>query len=233
MDCTDPETPTHSYDRAPGGSAVASLRRSRRSPSLLAVQTSQALINAAPVRKMPIDVALYFAGLAEQNETGCCFNAQWPVDLGPNPLLCEFESVVPPNSRLGPRVDLVGWSAAFVNWCLARSGLQGTTSADSQSFRRWISPRAIPAYGDIAVFADVDSQGRQMVSGQVAFWMADFGNTVQIVAANHRHNAPARISQMPVARVRIDPQGRINRILLGVVPIAALQQRVDSLRPAL
>ncbi len=233
MDFTNLDTTAPSNERTADSGSAFRHRRLRRSPSALELQTSRAIINNAPVRQSPIDIALYFAGLQQRNERDYCFNAEWPVDYGPNPIIREFQSLVDSAGRNCGSLDLVGWSAAFVNWCLDRSGLQGTRSPESQSFRTWIVPRSIPAPGDIAVFADIDDKGRQMVSGQVAFWMADFGTTIQVVAANHRHNARARISEMPVARVRIDPQGRINRNLLGTVPIAALQQCVDSHRPAL
>lgn len=211
-------------DRHSAPDSLASRRRPSRQPTADDLVSARAILNGAPIGARPVDVALYFAALEDRNTRGHFFNAQWPADYALNPIIAEFQSVVGAMPGRPASLDLVGWSAAFVNWCLQRAGYRGTQCGDAASFRSLMVADALPMRGDIAVFGDVDASGRLMNTGHVGFWLQDYGDTIQVVAANHRHDRGDRVSQAPVSRVRIDPRGRISRLLLGVVPVAAMQQ---------
>ncbi len=78
----------------------------------------------------PYDVAKYFLGLA-QGDLGrdvMKYAREWPVRA--NPVIHHFFTA----TQTFPRGDTTAWCAAFVNWCIARSG-----SSDSRTIGR--SPR--------------------------------------------------------------------------------------------
>src|SRR6266404_3263013 len=69
----------------------------------------------------PIQIARYFLDSTKVNPT---FIRQWPQASEWNPLIVEFFRSVGYTASS----DLIPWCAAFVNWCLVRSGRIGSSS---------------------------------------------------------------------------------------------------------
>lgn len=107
----------------------------------------------------PFDVATYLSASVPDK-----YRMAWP-EPNPahptyaNPLILRLFL----STKTVPMGDETAWCAAFVNWCLARSGITGTASASSQSFinKPWGNivwrhgDSAMPTeakQGDIAVF---------------------------------------------------------------------------------
>jgi len=63
--------------------------------------------------------------------------------------------------------DETSWCAAFVNWCLAQAGVQGTNSASARSFLAWGKELKAPTLGCIVVLWRGAKSGWQ---GHVAFY---------------------------------------------------------------
>lgn len=63
-----------------------------------------------------------------------------------NPQIDKYLKVV------GLSDDRTAWCAAFVNWCLAQSGIQGTGKANARSFLKLGKSVNAPMRGDIVVF---------------------------------------------------------------------------------
>jgi uncharacterized protein (TIGR02594 family) len=84
--------------------------------------------------------------------------SEWP-DPGENPrILKYFDETSPWFEALKKGGDEVDWCAAFVNWCLQRSGYSGTGHPGSRSFfwnknHNFVKIKE-PIYGSIAVFRD-------------------------------------------------------------------------------
>lgn len=110
------------------------------------------ILNAAPTGKRPFDVASYFIESVPKR-----FQEAWP-ESDANPVIVKFFY----DMKQTPAGDTTAWCAAFVNWCLTRSNIQGTSSASSQSFINehwgneiWKAGDGAPSaaqQGDIVVF---------------------------------------------------------------------------------
>ncbi len=134
---------------------------------------AQSILDAAPRSVSPYEVAEYFINSVPEK-----FQAAWPEPdrshpTVANPLIVLFFLA----TRTKPEGDTTAWCAAFVNWCLERSGLAGTANAASQSFLSWGSSvwragdgnlSSVTKQGDIAVFRDRADQAH----GHVCFFQA-------------------------------------------------------------
>lgn len=47
--------------------------------------------------------------------------------------------------------DEIPWCSSFLNWCVTRSGLEGTDNALARSWLKWGIPVDVPMLGDIVV----------------------------------------------------------------------------------
>lgn len=74
--------------------------------------------------------------------------------------------------------DETHWCSAFVNWCVERSGFEGTDSAWAKSWATWGKKLATPRRGCIAVFKRGES------SGHVAFYLGHTATHVKIFGGN-------------------------------------------------
>ena len=81
--------------------------------------------------------------------------------------------------------DSTPWCSAFVNWCLARSGIRGTDSGWARSWARWGRPLDRPRLGAIAVWArGRTSDEEPVVTGHVAFVVEDLGDSLLVLGGN-------------------------------------------------
>jgi hypothetical protein len=115
-------------------------------PSAEERAAANAIINTAPSGPHPFDVAKYFLTDAVSPE----YRTQWPSDDAWNPVIFKFFSATGRNVSN----DMVPWCAAFVNWCIVRSGRIGSGSALATSFAdaSKFAFTAQPRPGDLVVF---------------------------------------------------------------------------------
>lgn len=74
--------------------------------------------------------------------------------------------------------DETPWCSAFVNWCVERSGFEGSDSAWAKSWANWGKKLTTPRRGCIAVF------NRGTNSGHVAFFLGQTATHVKIFGGN-------------------------------------------------
>jgi uncharacterized protein (TIGR02594 family) len=179
------QTPSWQQDLQSAVDQNSSITLGRRLPppdSPLWAQ-AHALLDAAPLRVSPIEVARYF-----ERSVPPRFQQAWPEPnrarpTDANPLIVLLFLA----TKMTPSGDQTPWCAAFMNWCLARSGITGTRSASSQSFTRWGRERwrkgesDLPTsgqVGDIAVFTSRSDPSH----GHVAFYNGVVPNSYRRVS---------------------------------------------------
>nr|WP_199043501.1 CHAP domain-containing protein [Dyella sp. ASV24] len=148
-------------------------------PSDVVSQTAD-IIKATPVGPHPIDVAQSFVIRFYADQPALI--SQWPDPKPWNPLIVDFFSATDDHAVN----DMVPWCAAFVNWCLVRTGGKGSGSPSSQSFLgASFTPTSVPRVGDLVVFTCYDLQGKDLGIGHVAFLRAlPRGDTIPVVGGN-------------------------------------------------
>jgi uncharacterized protein (TIGR02594 family) len=77
--------------------------------------------------------------------------------------------------------DETAWCAAFVNWCLVKSGKPQTGSLAARSFLSYGVSTKNPQLGDIAVFWRGTKDGSE---GHVAFYISETQNFVYVLGGN-------------------------------------------------
>ena len=139
------------------------------------------ILNAAPRGPTPRDVAHYFAELTLTNADGERYNAEWRVRA--NPVIVAFFVQATDLGNL-EEGDGTAWCAAFVNWCLMRTGKRGTRSASSGSFRCQGREALPPQPGDIAVFKKHGFSEPCEGQGHVGFFISRQGEDLTILGGN-------------------------------------------------
>ena len=94
-----------------------------------------------------------------------------------NPRIVEYHR----STTLGPRLsnqDETPWCSSFVNWCVERSGYEGTDSAWARSWLNWGQKLTTPRKGCVAVFR------RGANSGHVGFYLGDSTNRIRLLGGN-------------------------------------------------
>jgi uncharacterized protein (TIGR02594 family) len=81
--------------------------------------------------------------------------------------------------------DSTPWCSAFVNWCLAKAGIEGTNSGWARSWADWGEAIDPPRLGAVAVWA----RGRSIldepvVTGHVSFFVEDLGDSLLVLGGN-------------------------------------------------
>ncbi len=76
--------------------------------------------------------------------------------------------------------DETPWCSAFVNWCVERSGFEGTDSAWARSWLSWGRTLEQPSRGCITVL------DRGPGSGHVGFFVGEKGRDVELLGGNQR-----------------------------------------------
>ncbi len=123
------------------------------------------IIREAPVGPTPISAGEYFLG----GNVPQRFATQWAGKEPWNPVVWEF--LKPFVGQRNP-TDMIAWCAAFVNWCLTRTGRQGSGSAQAISFLVPSRFEQVPVgqRGDIAVMRFYrDDTGAGTDAGHVGF----------------------------------------------------------------
>lgn len=127
--------------------------------------------------------------------------------LGPgdNPRIVEYHS----STKLCATDDETPWCASFVNWCLEKSGIEGTASARALSFLAWGVPCG-PRLGAVAVIdhgggkghvgfpVGFDPQGRHVLLG------GNQGNMVSYKALPRKQVAFFRWPIVPLPTFAVD-----------------------------
>jgi uncharacterized protein (TIGR02594 family) len=81
--------------------------------------------------------------------------------------------------------DSTPWCSAFVNWCLAQSGIEGTNSGWARSWAQWGKAIEEPRLGAVAVWArGRASADAPVVTGHVAFVVEDRGDSLLVLGGN-------------------------------------------------
>jgi uncharacterized protein (TIGR02594 family) len=143
----------------------------------------------APTGSPPIEVMEYFERLTTRNRDGWLYNGGWPNRW--NPVIVAFFEATDQK----PVGDETAWCAAFLNWCLTRSGrYRGTRSAGSQSFREHGTEIKQPSKGDLAVF--VNTKPGFEAFGHVGILLEERGNRCLVLGGNQvsgtRHHVVSR-----------------------------------------
>jgi uncharacterized protein (TIGR02594 family) len=101
---------------------------------------------------------------------------EFPGD-GDNPRIVQYlQSTTleaPYNSN-----DETAWCSAFVNWCVERSGYEGTDSAWARSWLEWGKKTAQPKRGCIVVFE------RGLKYGHVGFYVRKTQSNIYVLGGN-------------------------------------------------
>ncbi|TGS19039.1 TIGR02594 family protein [Mesorhizobium sp. M2E.F.Ca.ET.209.01.1.1] len=146
-------------------------------------EQAQAVMDASPWGVTPIEVAKYFVGDVAQK-----WIRAWPTEYA-NPIIVLFFAATHDKSA----GDTTPWCAAFLNWCLQRSEMEGTHHAGSQSFVDWGTTvwadqdgasLSDARQGDIAIFRHKSDP----VHGHVAFFESvstTQANSVVVLGGNH------------------------------------------------
>jgi uncharacterized protein (TIGR02594 family) len=120
---------------------------------------AHAILAGAPVGVSPYRVAEYFISSVPPK-----YQRAWPEPDYTHPTLANPVIVLFfVATHTQPSGDQTAWCAAFVNWCLAKSGIRGTNDPSSQSFikQKWGTEvwnktqgtmPSIAKRGDIAIF---------------------------------------------------------------------------------
>lgn len=145
-------------------------------------QKMRDIVSATPKGPRPIDIAQWFVDQYSKKDPEAI--SQWPVPASWNPLIVEFFSV----TSYRANNDMIPWCAAFVNWCIERSGRDGSRNAASQSFLFLKEFKKIddPQVGDLVVFTCYDKiSGKSLGLGHVAFVKEKPANgTIKVVGGN-------------------------------------------------
>jgi uncharacterized protein (TIGR02594 family) len=101
---------------------------------------------------------------------------EFPGD-GDNPRIVEYLQSTTLEAPYNAN-DETPWCSAFVNWCVERSGYEGTDSAWARSWLNWGKPTTKPTRGCIVVFK------RESQSGHVAFFIRKTQTQIYVLGGN-------------------------------------------------
>lgn len=90
---------------------------------------------------------------------------EYPGDAD-NPRIIEYHST----TTYGSRDDEISWCSSFVNWCIEKSGIDGTDNAGARSWEGWGKSISKPVPGCIAVLW---RQSPESWKGHVAFYVGE------------------------------------------------------------
>jgi uncharacterized protein (TIGR02594 family) len=101
---------------------------------------------------------------------------EFPGD-GDNPRIVEYLQSTTLDAPYNAN-DETAWCSAFVNWCVERSGYEGTDSAWARSWLNWGKPTSRPVRGCIVVFK------RESQSGHVGFYVGKTQSRISVLGGN-------------------------------------------------
>lgn len=82
--------------------------------------------------------------------------------------------------------DETPWCSAFVNWCISRSGIEGTNSAAARSWKNWGQGLSAPEPGCLVVFDRSDPNNAQ--AAHVAFYLETRGTGILVLGGNQSNS---------------------------------------------
>lgn len=92
--------------------------------------------------------------------------------------------------------DELSWCAAFVNWCIVKSGRKGTLSLAARSFMNWGTKVTTPKIGDVAVFW---RESPESWKGHVGFLIREDRDQVWVLGGNQSN----QVNIMPYQKNRL------------------------------
>jgi uncharacterized protein (TIGR02594 family) len=139
------------------------------------------LLLASPNGASPIEIMNYFSAITDTNKDGERYNAGWSERW--NPVIVRFFDC----TERRPSSDEVFWCAACLNWVLARSGILGTCSSSSSSFRHNVGARTTnPAPGDVVVFRHRNKQLADAGRGHVGLFVSQTSAAITVLGGNQK-----------------------------------------------
>ena len=72
-------------------------------------------------------------------------------ETGDNPEILKYFDYTQLKGTLASQTDKTAWCAAFVNFCLENSGIEGSNHAAVYTFKTWGQSYSIPQFGSIAI----------------------------------------------------------------------------------
>lgn len=111
---------------------------------------------------------------------------------GDNPRIIEYLKSTNLSSPYNSN-DETPWCSAFANWCVERSGFEGTDSAWARSWLNWGKKLTKPRRGCIVVFK------RDVSSGHVAFYIGETSTQIKVLGGNQ--SDAVDISSYPKGRL--------------------------------
>lgn len=96
-----------------------------------------------------------------------------------NPRIIEYHRTTVLPSSLADQ-DETPWCSSFVNWCVAQTGLRGTSSALARSWLDWGTGVDSPKRGAITVFR----RGGSPTLGHVGFFWSTGGDRILVLGGN-------------------------------------------------
>jgi uncharacterized protein (TIGR02594 family) len=104
---------------------------------------------------------------------------------GDNPRILEYLATCSDLEEGEADRDSTPWCSAFVNWCLAQAGIEGTDSGWARSWVQWGEPVDPPPLGAIAVWArGRASRDAPLITGHVGFLVEDLGDSLLVLGGN-------------------------------------------------
>jgi uncharacterized protein (TIGR02594 family) len=139
------------------------------------------LLQYSPRGKSPFEIMMYLAAITAKNADGEAYNAGWRERW--NPVIVRFFDC----TERKPSGDETFWCAACLNWVLARSGLVGTCSSSSSSFRNYVGNKTDnPQPGDIVVFRHRNKQLADSGRGHVGLFVSRTDTSVTVLGGNQK-----------------------------------------------
>jgi uncharacterized protein (TIGR02594 family) len=177
------------------------------------------LLKASPRGKSPFEIMTYLAAITATNADGEAYNAGWRERW--NPVIVRFFDC----TERKPSGDETFWCAASLNWVLARSGLIGTCSSSSSSFRRSVGKKSDnPQLGDIVVFRHKIKKLADSGRGHVGLFVSRTATSVTVLGGNQK-----RAGHYAVCKQTIGAQSSL--LLDSFISIGSLLKLQDPYKP--
>ena len=112
-----------------------------------------------------------------------------------NPRILEYHASTTLPGHLARR-DETPWCSSFVNWCIAKTGLEGTNSARARSWEKWGSRLRKPREGCIVVLTRPAGGAN---AGHVGFYVRETATHIRLLGGNQANSV--KESNYPKSRL--------------------------------
>lgn len=109
-----------------------------------------------------------------------------------NPRITEYHA----GTNIAGYDDKASWCSSFVNWSMAKAGIQGTASALARSWLTWGEPLDEPIVGCVTVLWRDDPSSWK---GHVGFFQRIEGETIHLLGGNQLEEV--RVHTYPLSTV--------------------------------